>query len=76
MDGRRTRGRQPHPAGGARGRKGARPRRGGSCTGEPPENAGWTVGFAEPQRAPAPGQAAVLYDGELVRGGGTICEML
>lgn len=30
----------------------------------------------EPQRAPAPGQAAVLYDGELVRGGGTICEML
>ncbi|MFQ9678759.1 MAG: aminomethyltransferase beta-barrel domain-containing protein [Ruthenibacterium lactatiformans] len=23
-----------------------------------------------------PGQAAVLYDGELVRGGGTICEML
>ena len=34
------------------------------------------VRFDEPQRAPAPGQAAVLYDGELVRGGGTICEML
>ena len=35
-----------------------------------------TLRFDEPQRAPAPGQAAVLYDGELVRGGGTICEML
>ena len=29
--------------------------------------------FDEAQRAPAPGQAAVLYDGELLLGGGTIC---
>lgn len=29
--------------------------------------------FDEPQRACAPGQAAVLYDGEVVIGGGTIC---
>lgn len=28
--------------------------------------------FAEPQRAPAPGQAMVFYDGEVVVGGGTI----
>ena len=32
------------------------------------------VTFDEPQRAVAPGQAVVLYDGELVLGGGTICE--
>lgn len=30
--------------------------------------------FDEPQRAPAPGQAAVLYDGEIVIGCGIICD--
>lgn len=31
-----------------------------------------TVTFEEPQRAAAPGQAAVLYEGDVVLGGGTI----
>ncbi len=31
-----------------------------------------TVRFDEPQRAPAPGQAAVIYEGDAVVGGGTI----
>ena len=31
--------------------------------------------FDQPRRALSPGQAAVLYDGELVLGGGTICEV-
>lgn len=32
----------------------------------------WSVEFAEPQPAPAPGQAAVFYRGDEVLGGGTI----
>lgn len=32
----------------------------------------WTIAFDEPQPRPAPGQAAVLYDGEYVLGGGTV----
>lgn len=35
-----------------------------------------TVAFAEPLRAPAPGQSAVFYDGDLVIGGGVIREIL
>ena len=31
------------------------------------------IDFDEPQRAPARGQAAVLYDGDTVVGGGTLC---
>ncbi|MBE6594977.1 MAG: tRNA 2-thiouridine(34) synthase MnmA [Ruminococcaceae bacterium] len=34
-----------------------------------------TVEFESPQRALAPGQALVLYDGDYVVGGGTICDM-
>jgi len=34
------------------------------------------VRFADPQRAVAPGQAAVIYDGEEVVGGGTISEVM
>ena len=34
----------------------------------------WRVDFAEPQFAVAPGQAAVLYDGDAVLGGGWIAE--
>ena len=33
------------------------------------------VDFDEPQRAPTLGQALVLYDGDTVLGGGTICEV-
>jgi len=34
-----------------------------------------TVQFAQPQRAPAPGQAVTLYDGDRVLGGGTITQI-
>ena len=42
-----------------------------------PEEGGFArVVFDEPQRALTPGQAVVLYDGEMVVGGGTITEVL
>lgn len=42
----------------------------------PGENGIARVEFDEPQRAVTPGQAVVLYDGELVVGGGTIRQIL
>ena len=46
------------------------------CTLENVTDDALTVRFAQPQRAPAPGQSAVLYQGDLVIGGGVIVEML
>lgn len=45
-----------------------------SATVRPLENGNALVEFDEPQRAVTPGQAVVLYSGELVLGGGTIVE--
>ena len=42
----------------------------------PEENGFARVVFDQPQRALTPGQAVVLYDGEMVVGGGTITEIL
>ena len=42
----------------------------------PEENGYCRVVFHEPQRAMTPGQAVVLYDGDVVVGGGTITEIL
>lgn len=42
----------------------------------PEENGYARVEFDDPQRALTPGQAVVLYDGDLVIGGGTITEVL
>lgn len=42
-----------------------------------PEEGGFArVVFDEPQRAMTPGQAVVLYDGDMVVGSGTICEIM
>ena len=38
----------------------------------PSGTAGFRLEFDEPQRAVTPGQAVVLYDGEIVVGGGTV----
>ena len=46
-----------------------------SATVYPGEGGTATVVFDAPQRALTPGQAVVLYDGELVVGGGTITEV-
>ncbi len=42
----------------------------------PEENGFVRVEFDQPQRALTPGQAVVLYDGDMVVGGGTITEVL
>ncbi len=42
----------------------------------PEKNGDARVVFDEPQRALTPGQAVVLYDGDIVVGGGTITEIL
>lgn len=46
------------------------------CTVYPVENGMIRVEFDEPQRALTPGQAVVLYDGDLILGGGTITTVL
>jgi len=45
---------------------------GAACEARPGPDGAWRVRFDEPQRAIAPGQAVVLYDGDIVLGGGTI----
>ena len=42
------------------------------CTLAPAEDAGFRLGFAQPQWAVTPGQSAVLYDGAVCLGGGVI----
>ena len=46
------------------------------ATAYPAENGQMRIVFDEPQRAITPGQAVVLYDGDLVIGGGTICQVI
>lgn len=46
------------------------------CTVADVSGDGFTLLFDEPQRAPAPGQSAVLYDGNRIAGGGVISEMI
>ena len=61
------------PAGQVRGKAKIRYRhREELVTAIPTPDGGAKLLFDEPQRAPTPGQAAVLYDGDTVLGGGTI----
>ena len=46
------------------------------ATVHPEENGNIRVVFDQPQRAITPGQAVVLYNGDLVVGGGTIRQVL
>jgi tRNA-specific 2-thiouridylase len=46
---------------------------GARATVTPSENGRARIGLHEPQRAVTPGQAAVIYDGDVVLGGGWIC---
>ena len=48
------------------------PSAGTACTVEQLGDDLLKITFEEPQRAVTPGQAAVLYDGDMVLGGGTI----
>lgn len=45
------------------------------CTAKVLENGNVKIAFDTPQRAVTKGQAVVLYDGDTVIGGGTICEV-
>jgi tRNA-specific 2-thiouridylase len=48
---------------------------GAACVAAPLGGGAWQVRFDEPQRAITPGQAVVLYDGDVVLGGGTIARL-
>jgi tRNA-specific 2-thiouridylase len=39
-----------------------------------PSGGGWAIALASPARGVAPGQAAVLYDGDQVLGSATVAE--
>lgn len=56
--------------------QGAQPRRGSALHGGADGGPALALRFDTPVRAPAPGQAAVFYDGSIVLGGGIIADML
>jgi len=45
---------------------------GAACEAAPGLDGAWAIRFDEPQRAVTPGQSVVLYDGDVVLGGGVI----